>query len=298
MDGEISISPKIDLDKNKKQDRNWLKALPYPHIISSTDNIFSYGGMIERNADKWYGTYEKKEDEYYGQTGVLILEPYVDENITSLPNGYFVDERIAKIEEDGSVVPKFDEGWKKLLPRVDGSDRYLPLTRPLEGDIPTEKDGKALIWRGVDYKAMRRFVENNKMRSGEVELGLPQLDSSDELFFANEPWTAFEYAHGSGYTQPSFEQPSYVIAIKMPDTNVELRESSEVVLRTNTGIKLEDIEHLYEVRPYRIKRSREIPVREIPGKNSLAILSDDQLHYPPQGESVYREIDIKKLIFS
>ena len=294
IDGEVSISPIID-SKNIIQNRDWLNTLPHPHIISNTDNVFSYGGMIERNSDKWHGTYRRGEPNEKGYfEGVLILEPYIDENIIPLPDGYFIDQRIARIDKEGKIVPKFEEGWKELLPRVEGKE-YSPLVTPKE-DIPTEEDGKQLIFRGVDYKAMQRFIINNKMRSGEVELGLPQLDRSYELFFADGPETAFEYAYGTGYTQPTFEQPSYVFSIKMPDTNVVLKpESSEVVLHTE-GIKLEDIQHIYEVRPYEIKSSREIPIREFPEKNSMVILTDLTFYYPPEGKSVYREVDINELI--
>ncbi len=304
MDNEISTQAKIDSNNKvqtceKIQNRNWLQTLPYPRIISE-EGGFSYGNIVQMNSDKWHGIYETKKSEY--EDGFLTLEPFINENIFSLSPNIFVDTNIAKIDENGKVTPKLEEGWKILLPILpewENSEKYHPLVRPKEGDIPREKDGMPLIFRGIDYKLMHKFIINGKTRSGEVEQGLPQLDLEYQLFFADDPESAFNYsAWGSGFTQPSFEQPSYVISIKMPDSeNITLKpEAHEVILNTYEGINLEDVTHIYEIRPYKIISSLGIPLRIWHSEKAMCMEGGvENIFLAPKTFSVYKEVKLEDI---
>ena len=307
MDNEISIQStqnKIDSNDNlqssdKVQNRDWLHTLPYPRIISG-DGRFSFGNIVQMNSDKWHGIYKPQKSEY--EDGFLTLEPFINKNIFSLSPNTFVDTRIAQIDESGKITPKLEEGWKILLPLLpewENSEKYHALVRPKEGEIPESKDGVPLIFRGIDYKLMRKFIINGKTRSGEVEQGLIQLDLEHQLFFADNPEPAFNYsAWGSGFTQPSFEQPSYVISIKMPDSeNITLRpEEHEVILNTYEGINLEDVTHIYEIRPYKIISSMSIPLRISHGEKAMRMEEGvGNIFLAPKTFSVYREVKVEDI---
>jgi len=329
MDYEESIQPNINLkDKpqsHEKQNRDWLQTLPYPRIISG-DGKFSFGNIVEMNADKWHGIYEAKKSE--SEDGFLILEPFINENIFSLSPNIFVDPKIAKIGENGEITPKFEEGWKILLPISEEAPspplsldqlldldpdpdpllkklinlnsnvvaKHIPLCKPKEGDIPIEEDGVPLIFRGIDYKLMQKFIINGETKSGEVEQGLPQLDKSYELFFGDDPETAFAYAAwGSGYSQPTFEQPSYVFSIKMPDSDISRPSKHEVVLNTQKGgLRLEDIIHIYEIRPYKITSGLGIPLQISHDKKAMCMEEGwGNVSLAPRTFSVYREVKVE-----
>ncbi len=333
MDNEISIqSTQNKIDSNNKlhssdkvQNRDWLQTLPYPHIIF-TDGPFDHGKVIEMNSDKWHGIYKPQKSEY--EDGFLTLEPFIGENnnILYLSPDTFVDTNHAKIEDNGEISPKLEDGWKILLPSmeevedkkedttsldyllkhsIENSLAKLPkyytsvYTKPKEGDIPEEKDGVPLIFRGIDYKLMRKFIINGKTKSGEFEQGLPQLDKSNELFFADYPEMAFEYAaRGNGISpQPTFEQPSYVFSIKMPNSNILRHSAHEVVLDTKEkGLHLEDLVSIYEIRPYKIISSQKIYLRE--SHIYKAMLFEGQfILLAPRAYSIYREVKVEDIYF-
>ena len=260
----------------------------------------------------------------YGRMGVS----FINENIFSLSPNIFVDPKIAKIGENGEITPKFEEGWKILLPISEEAPspplsldqlldldpdpdpllkklinlnsnvvaKHIPLCKPKEGDIPIEEDGVPLIFRGIDYKLMQKFIINGETKSGEVEQGLPQLDKSYELFFGDDPETAFAYAAwGSGYSQPTFEQPSYVFSIKMPDSDISRPSKHEVVLNTQKGgLRLEDIIHIYEIRPYKITSGLGIPLQISHDKKAMCMEEGwGNVSLAPRTFSVYREVKVE-----
>jgi len=328
IDNEIPIQPDISLIKKPQsqeiyQNRDWLQTLPYPRIISG-DGKFSWGNILQMNSDKWHGIYEAKKSDY--EDGFLTLEPFINENIFSLSPDTFVDTKIAKIDENGNITPKFEEGWKILLPISEVAEapsppfsldqlrdplfeepihsnpnvvaQHIPMCKPKEGEIPESKDGVPLIFRGIDYKLMRKFIENGKTRSGEVEQGLPQLDKPHELFFADNSEIAFYYAAwGSGFNQPTFEQPSYVFSIKMPDSDISRPSKHEVVVNTQEeGLRLEDITHIYEIRPYKITRSLAIPLEISHSEKAMRMEEGvGNIFLAPKTFSVYREVKVEDI---
>lgn len=271
---------------------DWINDLPYRNIRAGGQSIFSFATVLLENKGKWVGQW--KQD---GNEGVLKLDPVPTPSTVKFSDNEFYDGNLAAVV-NGKIIPRDDDEYHTFTSIIENSSGryYMRAIIPKEGDVPlVSKDGKPLIFRGINRKDMINFLKNGVLSNYQLESDGPTIFAPTDNYFSSNT-SAFQYAvEAQFYGVPTFEEPAYVVVMEKPDENVrDIPEAHEVVVQR--PVKLEEIKTVYEIKPFKIK-SGNIGLWQDDTQQTMRMsdAKDVALDSAPQVECVYKKIDVDSL---
>lgn len=280
-----------DLEKHSNEtnpQKNWLNSLPYPKIYQpyGTGGDANLGETLSLNWYRWLGEYDKKEN-------TLNLTAAQTE-YTNTVGEFTYDTRFAKIETDGNIVLIADNplGFKPAPTENNKLFSYHnTFNQPGYDELPTMHNENKLIYRGISETDLNKYIKDGFIVTGDL---VNKISQEGQIFFGTEPNQPFGYAAGGRqFDMASFDHPAYMISIEKPN-EVEKRKDEAVVLKN--PIPVEEIVHIYEIRPAAIKTGHIPDV--IPNDKSeyLALPSTNITSFcGPKGTFMYKEVSSEEL---